>query len=60
MLESFSYEDETVMMAPATGFYFTKGLGKKEVRIAYVLEAEKMKRAIFILGKGLEAYNSRT
>lgn len=59
MLESFSFEGETVMMAPATGFYFTKGLGKKEVRIAYVLEAEKMKRAIFILGKGLEAYNSK-
>jgi len=59
MLEEFEVEGETVMAAPADGFYATKGLGKNEVRIAYVLETDKLKRAIEILGKGLEAYNKR-
>jgi len=59
MLKEFDYEGETVMAAPADGFYTTEGLGKDEIRIAYVLEPEKLKRAIGILGKGLEAYNSR-
>lgn len=58
-LEEFSYEGETVMMAPASGFYSTPGLGKDEVRIAYVLKKEDLQRAIFLLEKALEAYNSR-
>ena len=58
-LSEFSYEGETVMMAPASGFYSTPGLGKDEVRIAYVLKKEDLQRAIFLLEKALEAYNSR-
>jgi len=58
MLKEFEDEGETVMAAPADGFYATEGLGKDEIRIAYVLEPEKLKRAIEILGKGLEKYNS--
>ncbi len=59
MLKEFEDDGETVMAAPADGFYATEGLGKDEIRIAYVLEPEKLKRAIEILGKGLERYNSR-
>lgn len=59
MLQEFDDEGETVMAAPADGFYATEGLGKNEIRIAYVLETEKLKRAIEIMGKGLEAYNKR-
>ena len=58
-LSDFSYEGETVMMAPASGFYSTPGLGKDEVRIAYVLKKEDLQRALFLLEKALEAYNSR-
>lgn len=58
-LSDFDYEGETVMMAPACGFYSTPGMGRDEVRIAYVLKKEDLKRAIFILEKALEAYNSR-
>ena len=57
-LSDFSYEGETVMLAPASGFYSTPGLGKDEVRIAYVLKKEDLQRAIFLLEKALEAYNS--
>lgn len=57
-LTDFSYEGETVMMAPAAGFYTTPGLGKDEVRMAYVLCKEDLKRALFILAKALEEYNS--
>lgn len=59
MLEQFEDNGETVMAAPADGFYATEGLGKNEIRIAYVLETDRLKRAIEILGKGLEAYNNR-
>jgi len=59
MLKEFDDNGETVMAAPADGFYATEGLGKNEIRIAYVLETDKLKRAIEILGKGLEAYNKR-
>lgn len=59
MLEEFEDNGETVMMSPADGFYATPGLGLNEVRIAYVLEAEKLDRAMNILEKGLEAYNKR-
>ena len=58
-LEEFSYEGETVMMAPASGFYATPGLGKDEVRMAYVLKIEDLKRALVVLEKALEAYNAR-
>lgn len=57
MLESFDYQNETVMMAPATGFYSTPGVGKNQVRLAYVLNQNDLKRALICLEKGLEAYN---
>ena len=59
-LEKFSYEGETVMMAPASGFYTTPGAGINEVRIAYVLKKEDLTRALFILKKALESYPGRT
>lgn len=55
-LEEFNYEGETVMMAPASGFYTTPGAGRNQVRIAYVLKREDLQRALFILQKALEAY----
>ncbi len=58
-LSDFNYEGETVMMAPASGFYSTPGMGRDEVRIAYVLKKEDLQRALFILEKALEAYNNR-
>ena len=58
-LSDFSYEGETVMMAPASGFYSTPSMGRDEVRIAYVLKKEDLQRALFILEKALEAYNNR-
>ena len=58
-LEEFNYEGETVMVAPASGFYATPGLGKNEVRMAYVLKIEDLKRALVVLEKALEAYNAR-
>ena len=59
MLEEFDLDGETIMLAPAEGFYGTKGLGKDEARIAYVLNTEDMKKAMLILEKGLEAYNQK-
>lgn len=59
-LEEFSYKGETVMMAPASGFYTTPGAGRNQVRIAYVLKREDLQRALFILQKALEAYPGRT
>jgi aspartate aminotransferase len=58
-LSDFSYEGETIMMAPATGFYTTPGAGKNEVRIAYVLKKEDLARSLVILRKALEAYPGR-
>lgn len=58
-LSDFNYEGETVMMAPASGFYSTPGMGRNEVRIAYVLKKEDLQRALFILEKALEAYNNK-
>ena len=60
MLEKFSYQNETVMMAPATGFYSTPGAGLNEVRLAYVLNQEDLKKALTCLEKGLEEYPGRT
>ena len=58
-LEEFDYEGETVMMAPAAGFYTTPGAGKDQVRIAYVLKIEDLSRALVVLRKALEAYNKK-
>ena len=58
-LSEFQYEGESVMMAPANGFYITPGLGTNEVRMAYVLKSEDLKRAVFLLGKALEQYPGR-
>lgn len=52
------YEAETVMMAPAAGFYSNPELGKNQVRLAYVLRKEELQRALIILEKAIETYNS--
>lgn len=57
-LKEFSYEGATVFMAPASGFYTTPGAGRNEVRIAYVLNREELGKALIVLEKALEAYNS--
>jgi len=59
MLEHFSYENQTVMMAPASGFYNTPGSGKNEVRLAYVLNVNDLKRALICLERGLAEYPGR-
>ena len=59
-LEEFEHEGQTVFMAPASGFYTTPGMGKDEVRIAYVLEKEELRKAIETLRHALEAYPGRT
>jgi aspartate aminotransferase len=56
LLESFSYNGQTLMLAPAGGFYGTKGLGKKEVRLAYVLNIADLEKAMDCLEKALEEY----
>ena len=58
-LTDFNYEGETIMMAPAAGFYTTPDLGKDQVRLAYVLKKEDLQRALFVLEKALEAYNGK-
>ncbi|MHC1778905.1 MAG: pyridoxal phosphate-dependent aminotransferase [Bacteroidales bacterium] len=60
LLEEFSYENQTVMVAPAAGFYATKGKGKDEVRIAYVLKIEDLKNAMKCLEVALKQYPGRT
>ena len=59
LLKEFDDNGETAMFAPAPGFYITPGLGKNEMRIAYVLSPEKMKRASEIFKLAVEAYNNR-
>ncbi|MEN9448554.1 MAG: Aspartate aminotransferase [Bacteroidota bacterium] len=59
MLSDFNYENATVMMAPASGFYATPGMGKKEVRIAYVLNVDNLKKAIKCIEEGLKAYKNK-
>lgn len=56
LLESFSYEEQTIMLAPATGFYGTPGLGKQEVRLAYVLNVEALDKAMDCLEAALKVY----
>jgi len=60
LLESFEYEGQTVMLAPATGFYSTPGSGINEVRLAYVLNKESLKNAMLCLEKALKEYPGRT
>lgn len=55
-LEDFEYEGQTIFMAPASGFYTTPGLGKNEVRLAYVLKKEDLGKALIVLEKALESY----
>ena len=59
-LSEFEYEGATIMLAPASGFYSDSELGKDEVRIAYVLDKNDLKKALTILSKALEAYPGRT
>lgn len=59
-LSEFSFEGETVMLAPASGFYTDPSKGRNEVRIAYVLNKHDLRRALYILGRALEAYPGRT
>jgi len=60
LLTDFSFENETVMLSPGSGFYITEGMGKNQVRIAYVLNGEKLKKAMQCLTKALEVYPGRT
>lgn len=59
LLESFSYEGQTVMFAPATGFYSTPCLGKNEIRISYVLNTDSLKKSMKCLEESLKAYPGR-
>ena len=59
LLEEFSYNGETVMVAPMAGFYATKGLGTNQIRMAYVLKEEDLKHALVCLQKALETYPGR-
>ena len=59
-LSEFDYEGETIMMAPASGFYSDSSLGRNQVRLAYVLKKEDIQRALLVLAKALEAYPGRT
>jgi len=59
LLEEFSHEGQTVMLAPATGFYGTPGLGKKEVRLAYVLNINDIESAMDCLAQALKVYPAR-
>lgn len=59
LLEDFNFEKQTVMLAPATGFYSTPGLGKDEVRISYVLNLESLKNSMKCLEEALKVYPGR-
>jgi aspartate aminotransferase len=59
LLEDFEYKNQTVMVAPASGFYSTPGLGRNEVRIAYVLKIEDLKNAMETLAEALKVYPGR-
>ena len=60
LLEDFEFEGQTVMMAPANGFYATEGAGKDEARIAYVLNQDSLKKAVICLEEALKVYPGRT
>ncbi|HMO35186.1 MAG TPA: pyridoxal phosphate-dependent aminotransferase [Gemmatales bacterium] len=59
LLSEFEYKHETVMVAPADGFYVTPGLGKNEVRIAYVLNEDDLRNSVDILSKALQTYSRK-
>ena len=59
LLEDFEYKNQTVMVAPASGFYSTPGSGKNEVRIAYVLKIDDLKNAMIVLAEALKVYPGR-
>lgn len=59
LLEAFEFNNQTVMVAPASGFYSTPGSGKNEVRIAYVLKIDDLKQAMLILAEALKVYPGR-
>ena len=59
-LTDFNYENQTIRMAPASGFYMTPGIGYNEVRLAYVLKKDDLARAVEVLARALEAYPGRT
>ena len=59
LLTDFRIHNETTMIAPAAGFYATDGLGTNEIRIAYVLNSDDLKRAMHIVAEGIIAYNKR-
>ena len=58
LLTDFSYNNETVMFAPLSGFYSSKGLGSKDIRIGFVLNSRKLIRSVKILEKALYSYNN--
>lgn len=58
-LSDFQYENQTIFLAPASGFYITPGMGKNEVRFAYVLKIDDLDKALTVLEKALEAYMNR-
>jgi aspartate aminotransferase len=60
LLEDYSFEGQTVMMAPANGFYSTKGAGQQEARIAYVLNKDSLRNAVVVLREALKVYPGRT
>ena len=60
LLEEFDYNGQTVMLAPGSGFYHTPGLGKNEVRIAYVLKISDLQKAMEVLAAALKVYPGRT
>ena len=60
LLRDFEYEGQTVMLAPASGFYTTPELGRNEARIAYVLKKEDLAQALNVLAVALEQYPGRT
>lgn len=60
LLEEFDYNRQTVMLAPASGFYYTPGLGKNQVRIAYVLKISDLQKAMEVLAVALKTYPGRT
>lgn len=59
LLEKFEMDGNTVMVAPAAGFYATEGLGENQIRIAYVLEKEQLIKAVQILGEALKTYSTK-
>ena len=60
MLSDFHFNHQTVMLAPGSGFYSTPGLGKNEVRIAYVINETDIKHAVECIARALEVYPGRT